>query len=359
LQRVPAMSFHEGSGVFATWAHGEQIPFHLGVAMKCDLISVVEAAYDLQLGTREWLAQLLERAAPGLDRGLGLIGWTVDLQSATVDEGNFVTYNTEERVRAAILGMVRGWREGLRQSHAAAQPFGTGTQALGLTEAQARVLQPYVENLHPVGVHDALGLTAIDPEGRAILIAAAQPDVTRPNKAAVATWSRIACHISAGARLRHTLAKNAAVAPDAVISPAGAVQHADGPAKSRTAQDEIRLAARAVDRARTRLRARQDEALDLWRGLVSGTWSLVDRFDSDGRRYFVAHRNDPMIKDPRGLSLRERQVLSYAALGHPMKLVAYTLGLTTSTVTEHKKNAMRKLGLRSQADVVSMFAGPR
>ncbi len=35
---------------------------------------------------------------------------------------------------------------------------------------------------------------------------------------------------------------------------------------------------------------------------------MVDRFDSDGRRFIVAIKNDPAHSDPRGLTPRERQI---------------------------------------------------
>ena len=142
---------------------------------------------------------------------------------------------------------------------------------------------------------------------------------------------------------------------DAVLSPSGALEHARPPAQSREAREALRRAARAIDRARTKSRSDEDAALDAWQGLVAGRWSLVDRFDSDGRRYLVARRNDPDVPDPRALTRRERQVLAYAALGHPLKLVAYSLGLSVSTIALHRARAMRKLGLRSQAEVVRLF----
>ena len=69
--------------------------------------------------------------------------------------------------------------------------------------------------------------------------------------------------------------------------------------------------------------------------------------DSDGRRFILAHRNDPDAPDIRGLTLRERQVVAYVALGHANKVIAYELGLTISTVASHLARARLKLGLRS------------
>ena len=45
------------------------------------------------------------------------------------------------------------------------------------------------------------------------------------------------------------------------------------------------------DRARTRsacVCSDPDGAVARWRGLASGTWSLVDKVESDGRRFIVA-----------------------------------------------------------------------
>jgi FixJ family two-component response regulator len=40
-----------------------------------------------------------------------------------------------------------------------------------------------------------------------------------------------------------------------------------------------------------------------------------------------AKGHDFRLPDPRRLSRRERQVVAFAAIGHPNKLIAYELGL--------------------------------
>jgi DNA-binding CsgD family transcriptional regulator len=214
--------------------------------------------------------------------------------------------------------------------------------------------------MHPVGVHDFVGVLSRDPSGHVIFLAAPMPDLRRPTRPEVATWSRIAAHIGAGARLRRVFPgrPNGDVSDgaDAVLSPSGSVTHAEVGAQSVNAREALRRAAKAMDRARSKARSNEDEALDLWQGLVAGRWSLVDRFDTDGRRFLIARKNDPDVTDPRALTIRERQVLAYAAMGHPLKLISYSLGLASSTVSTARQTAMRKLGLRSHADVVRLFA---
>ena len=84
--------------------------------------------------------------------------------------------------------------------------------------------------------------------------------------------------------------------------------------------------------------------VELWRALISGRWSVVEHFERDGKRYYLAHKNDPELAADRALTPRERQVFGYAELGHSDKLIAYSLGLSLSTVSTLLSSARRKLG---------------
>ncbi len=70
----------------------------------------------------------------------------------------------------------------------------------------------------------------------------------------------------------------------------------------------------------------------------------------------VVRQNAPTVHDPRALNEPERQVINFAAAGEPNKLIAYTLGLTTSTVGMHLANAARKLGIRNRAELGHLHA---
>jgi DNA-binding CsgD family transcriptional regulator len=97
----------------------------------------------------------------------------------------------------------------------------------------------------------------------------------------------------------------------------------------------------------------------LWEALTSGHWSTVDWFDSDPRRYVPAVPTPPDVKNPRGLTKRESQVVACAAIGEHHKLIAYRLGISRSRVTNHLGSAMRKLGVDTQAQLVErMRAAP-
>lgn len=95
-----------------------------------------------------------------------------------------------------------------------------------------------------------------------------------------------------------------------------------------------------------------ERAVEAWRALTSGRWSVLDHFDRDGRRYYVARANAPEVGERAGLSERELQVVRAMALGHSNKLIAYELGLHPSTVSGHIASAGRKLGASTRLDLM-------
>jgi DNA-binding CsgD family transcriptional regulator len=334
---------------------------HPNKHVKADAISIVEAAYDCESETRGWYRRLLEQAAPKLDRGFGVC---VSMYAPQIRPEEYLleTQGMSKAVLDAQNAMIGAYAHIFHQAHSLSAPslapHGTSSGSMGLTVEHAKSWTPFVEYLHPLGIHECVGVLARDPSGHVIVFSAPAPDTRRPTRREVAAWSRIAAHISAGARLRRAFPRSGdlSAGADAVLSPSGSVTHAEVAAQSLSARESLRHAAKAIDRARSKARSNDDEALDLWQGLVAGRWSLFDRFDTDGRRFLIARKNDPDVTDPRALTLRERQVLAYSAMGHPLKLIAYSLGITTSTIGASRKLAMRKLGLRTHADIVRLFA---
>jgi DNA-binding NarL/FixJ family response regulator len=94
----------------------------------------------------------------------------------------------------------------------------------------------------------------------------------------------------------------------------------------------------------------------MWRALVDGRWSLVDGFDSDGKRFVVARRNEPCAVALHTLTSRETHVASLAARGHSNKLIAYELGLSEATIATHVARAKSKLGVHSRVQLASVVS---
>ena len=96
------------------------------------------------------------------------------------------------------------------------------------------------------------------------------------------------------------------------------------------------------------------EAVALWHSVVAGDWTIVEHFDSDGRRFIIARATSAARRGraaPR-LTRRERQVCARAALGESNKVIADCLRLSVSTVATLLSRAARRLGARSRLDLI-------
>ena len=110
--------------------------------------------------------------------------------------------------------------------------------------------------------------------------------------------------------------------------------------------------------AASRTRARRvhnhpRDAATIWEAIVAGAWSLVEHFDNDGHRCFLARRNPHPVP---ALSERELQIVLRASLGHSNKHIAYELGLCSSTVAAQLTSAARRLGVASREVLLHAFA---
>jgi len=351
-----------GARKFVRWPCGRLLPSG-SKRVKADAISIVEAAYNCEGDTRAWYRRLLEQVAPKLDRGFGVC---VSMYAPQMRPEEYLleTLGMRESVLDAQNAMIATYADIFHQAHSLSAPslapHGTSSASMALTVEQAKSWPPFVEYLHPLGIHECVGVLARDPSGHVIVFSAPTSDLRRPTRREVANWSRIATHISAGARLRRGFpaapSADLSEGADAILAASGSITHAEVVAQSPDARESLQRAAKAIDRARSKARRNEDEALELWQGLVAGRWSLVEQFDSDARRFLIARRNDPHVTDPRALTVLERQVLAYVAMGHPAKLIAYSLGISRSSVSTVRQTAMRKLGLRTTVDVVRLFA---
>jgi DNA-binding CsgD family transcriptional regulator len=307
---------------------------------SADIISLVEAAYDVEAADSAWLQRLIEVARPMIDRGLGLAAFLFDLSKHPVETWSVVSQCvlSAEDIGRVVSTLDQGYMAGARMV-----PVTMASEIPGYDDQTA------ISILGDHGVADTFAITAIDPSGVGLWLGA--PTAKRGTLGARdrLLWSRVSAHIASGHRLRRTLAT---ARVEAVMAPSGDVVHAEADAVS--ARSALREATVAFDRARGRLRKDATEATASWRGLVGARWSLVDSFESDGKRYVVARVNETTA-GPQALSTRERQVLGYAALGHATKQIAYELGIAETTVRVLLARAVAKLGAKNREQAVQKW----
>ncbi|HWZ91658.1 MAG TPA: LuxR C-terminal-related transcriptional regulator [Polyangiaceae bacterium] len=326
-----------------------------------DPISLVEAAYRVEADQGAWLNQLAD-AAGTFDRGLGLIAFSARIVPA---HGLQLDANATRRMDSGLEDFLRVATQANPAMGAEAVQQGASGSAATASEALgAGVMSGVFAPAQRWGCKDLLGIMSVDPGGSVVGLMVALPEVGGLSRRERVQWDRLSAHVCAGQRLQRRLLEASAVpsAPadlgDAVLRLDGRLEHAGEIAKTQMARASLRDAALAMDKARSSLRRKDpDEALSMWRALVSGRWSLVDKFDSDGRRFLVAHKNDPRTRAVAALTAREQQVTAYLALGHSNKRIAYELGLSESTVSEVGRRSLTKLGISSRADLARLYAG--
>ena len=163
-------------------------------------------------------------------------------------------------------------------------------------------------------------------------------------------WSRVGAHLGAAFRVRRRV--GSLERAEAIFSPTGALAHA--PALGAAEQDAVREGIQRRTHAR-KLHAEPEAALDVWRGLVDGRWSLVDYLDSDGKAFVLAMRNEPARELRSALTDRQRAAVALASLGYGNKQVAYSLGISTSAVAMLLARAREAGGFATRADLVRAF----
>lgn len=330
--------------------------------VKSATIDMVEASYDLDGRDEDWFARVLHAGHAVVDQGLGAVGlifhrppeggnvrvahWIVEGapdDAPTRLNRSFLARPPSETYEATAPGaVVTAWE--FAQTHP------------GLYESW----QPYVGF-----AKDALGVSAVDPCGQGVTIAVMLPEKTMLSERDRDHWKMICAHLASAHRVRRAVAAGGVGdsplphGAEAVLDPktlrmSGAVGHA----RDNGAATKLREAARRVDRARGSLRMRApQEALRAWYAMMHGRWSMLDWFDSDQRRFVLAIPNAPDLGDPRGLTERELQVATYAALGESGKLIGYKLGLSESTISNALDSAMRKLSVKTRPQLAEKMRG--
>ncbi|MEO8903927.1 MAG: LuxR C-terminal-related transcriptional regulator [Polyangiaceae bacterium] len=326
------------------------------------VVDSTERAYDLSARGEHWLADVINHLRPAVDSGLGIFGWLYDardFRNLVFTDPVFLDIPKDLPAALVACSQDPDTPLALTQMHYRT-PAGPFSASLGTHFANYRPWKKYV---FPVGVKDLLVVNGVDANRRGCAISAPRRNITRISPARQALLEHLSVHLATAHRLRRRIEAVSGERPgpahprvEAVLSSSGKLEHASSTGRSREAGQALSLAVRAAERARGKLRrTHPDEAMKLWKSMVSGRWTLSDHFESDGRRYILAYVNPPVAPPVRSLSELERQVLSCAALGKSNKLIAHELGITMPTVGSALKRAAAKLGAIRPRDLVAIM----
>jgi DNA-binding CsgD family transcriptional regulator len=323
-----------------------------------DPIRLVEAAYRFDSSPSSWLSRLAAEAGRSFGgSGGAIIGVYETPGRAHIRFGEIVSDGVGEALPRSLFVLPPGAVVDRLQLAALYYRHAFGS----ISETTGRMIPGYMQVLRSTGVEELAFLNAMELDGRGFVICL--PDRARVFSAhARYVWRRVAAHLVTARRLQGALAEAATVsrhgavaAAEAILTPTGRVEHATGQARSRRSRLALTEALRRVDAARSRAIS-PARAVELWQGLVDGKWSVAEHFERDGRRYYLAVRNEPALAAVHALSPRERQVIAYAARGQSDKLIAYTLGLSAHTVAKLLERARLKLAGRAPWRAVTALA---
>ena len=216
------------------------------------------------------------------------------------------------------------------------------------TSIEQTLLGPLLGEL---GAADIFSVAAFGPDGRGaalgVLVDDPSFEIGDPTD-----WMHVAVHIAAGARLRQRLGQRPSFdEAEAILRPDGEAEQLEYP----DAREFLRTAVTHIEQARSG-RYSTSQSLELWQSLVEGRWSLVERFDSDRRRFYVALRNPAAKVEAKALTTRQAEVVAYVGSGAGTKAAAYSLGISVSAVRAHLSQAMAKLGVSSRVELIDLWA---
>ncbi|MFO0617292.1 MAG: helix-turn-helix transcriptional regulator [Polyangiaceae bacterium] len=327
-----------------------------------DILDIVESAYDMDADDDAWLARLGDAVYATLPfPALGVVANGYDISNPAAPRFDLGFHVAAD----GVADFLRGWGDLRRvfedNPDYTRASYGALDEGLGLEipgPSRARLAQSFAS----VGVGDVYGINGRNASGRGVFLGVvlprAHPAIPDPTRRA---FARIGRHIAAAHRLRNRLNALEGAArridqADAILSPDGSVEHAQAEAQRPSSLAELRRRVVAVSRARQNTRIKDPaRALESWKALVDARWSLTDHFAEDGAHYLVAHRNDPSPAPLLTLTARERQVAALAAMGLANKVIAYDLGLATSTVGVLLGRALKRLGLKSRHELRSVY----
>ncbi len=342
-----------------------------------DAVAAVEACYALDVDDDTWLQQLADAMHPLLQPEIGLLAYQL------LPPGPSAGYRIGRICQSAdsaleLVPKMAQVRDLLERRHAGAANFIELAQAAvldrifqtGVEEPVNKVLWSERETVGPRWMHtlftpieDQHVLLARHLAGggvTAFVSGLASRRTVEPRDREL--WTMILAHVDAGQRLRARLAgalgDGLDAPPGGAVLDDGRVVHADGDATVPDLRAALQRAAQEIDRARASKGGRGVDAVEVWQGLVDGRWSLVESFDTDGRRFVLAHRNEPGVGDARALTELETWVVGLAVRGCSDKLIGYTLGIARSTAAGHLASAMKKLQIARRVDLVR-YLGPR
>jgi DNA-binding CsgD family transcriptional regulator len=329
---------------------------------ETQLVSFLEAVYALELDDRNWLKRVLSAMSDLCGNEQHYVGFFYDASNVE----DFKLWNAAIPRAPEELAQAFGLFQAVVKN-----PAFVSTTFRNLHVGSARRTgMPYMRAVlaerERTGWGDIFNINGIDPSGVGCNVAiGARVTEYVPPLSDMVVYRRLASHLAAAFRARRRLGvsqldgdvdhkpASGLDGAEAILDDQGRFVHAVGEATSRLAQEQIRSSAASIDSLRTKkARGAGRSGLEHWHPLTGARWTLLDSFEEGGRRYVVARENQAQVDGLAQLTDRERQIVLHAALGLTNKHIAYSLGISDTTVRVLIARAANRLGLRTRRELL-------
>lgn len=298
-------------------------------------VNVIRCAYHLEGDERDWLARLGETIQRGVDGAVGALSCRVHIDA----DGSLhaFAFDAREVALSTPTSCIRS-RIPERWQHA------LSTAVCGFGTIRTCELSPIPT------VHRALseqcsicfGVFSLDVDGAGWVLLYPLERELPPRR--VHRWKKLMPHIEAGWRLRRTSESRTC---------RGCHPLGDGDARGLVSEHWKRLAI-GIDSSEG-AQASTGQMAALRRELLNGKRSLLQHFVRDGRRYLLIRHLATDAGAPLALTPRELCAIRLAinASLPDLHFIAQAMKCKESTVATHLARAMKKIGVRSRAELIA------
>lgn len=323
------------------------------MALLPERLSVVEAIWDLELATPAWMSRMacaLAGAVPELRAPTAFHAIVEDMKMRVLDAG-------APPKTAHLPVVLQSAAQTPPQLIARTRMLGaTGLLAFRHADApDTGGLSQVAPALRELGGTDIFTVGARDGRGETVCLTGSMESRRPMREPERRAWETVGAHLGAALRLRQRGVTGAVEDADVVFDARGAIVHRRRPLHPRRGDDGAAIA-RLQDRLSV-LDGPASRRSTTWMDAVfDGAWSIVARREGGSGVHFLAIRNPVDAAPMRKLTEREVEVVRALMRDEPGKVLADELGITESALARRSALAFRKLGVRSRAECMLLFA---
>lgn len=121
-------------------------------------------------------------------------------------------------------------------------------------------------------------------------------------------------------------------------------------------RDRLRSMLESIERAHAHTSPTPAEEAEIWEGVFSGTWSIIDLYERLGRRYLFVYETNAGKFDPLRMTPMQRRALDCLSRGRSDSEIAATLGIKLDAATALVRVVKRKLRMPIRRDLIGINA---